>query len=246
MSRVRVPSPAPFFRWCRVKIKNFLSSVFFLFIGFIFIIKFVFYPLSSFVLQKEFGIFYDFESPHLALDGTFTVKNLVFSYQDSLSAKSGTFSFSIGKKFSGLFKNHVTVKSFELIDTKISLDTKLFAENEKPAENTEDLELPTRVPFFPLEEINIKNLDFEMREGEKVVFSTKKVSLAGNELYRLDMPEVFIASNSVMKRDISLGVTFDFTAEDKNYAINSLKVNSELFSINAEQPQDNHDLSAER
>jgi len=225
-----------------VKIKNFLSSLFFLFIGFIFLVRFAFYPVSSSILQKQFGIIYDFESPHLALDGTFTVKNLVFSYQDSLRMKSETFSFSIGKKFSGLFKNHVTVRSFEMIDTKIFMDTKLFANNEKNAENTEDFELPDRVPFFPLEEINIKNLDFEMRDGEKVVFSTKKVSLAGNELYRLDMPEIFIASTQVMKKDLSLGMTFDFTAEDKNYALNLLTINSELFSISAEQPQDNEDL----
>ena len=195
--------------------------------------------MSSSILQQQFGIFYDFESPHLALDGTFSVKNLVFSYQDMLNAKSGTVSFSIGKKFSGLFKNHITVRSFEMIDTKISIDTKLFAQD---PENTEDFELPDKIPFFPLEEINIKNLDFTVQEGEKTVFSTKKVSLAGNELYRLDMPDIFIASNSVMKKDLSLGMTFDFTAEDKNYALNSLEVNSELFSISAEQPQENQEL----
>ena len=232
-------------------IKKILSSLFFLFIGFIFLIRFTFYPLSSFILYKQFGIVYDFESPHLALDGTFSVKDFVFSYQDSLSMKSGNLSFSIGKKFSGLFKNHVTVKSFEMIDTKIFLDTKLFAENGKAAENTknaknientENFELPSKIPFFPLEEINIKNLDFEMREGEKVVFSTKKVSLAGNELYRLDMPDMFIASNSVMKKDISLAMAFSFTAEDRNYALNYLEINSDILSINAEQPQDNQDL----
>ena len=195
--------------------------------------------MSSSILQQQFGIFYDFESPHLALDGTFSVKNLVFSYQDMLNAKSGTVSFSIGKKFSGLFKNHITVRSFEMIDTKISIDTKLFAQD---PENTEDFELPDKIPFFPLEEINIKNLDFTVQEGDKTVFSTKKVSLAGNELYRLDMPDIFIASNSVMKKDLSLGMTFDFTAEDKNYALNSLEVNSELFSISAEQPQENQEL----
>ena len=191
------------------------------------------------------GIFYDFESPYLALDGTFTVKNLEFSYKDSLSVKSGTVSFSIGKKFSGLFKNHVTVRSFEMTDTKVLLDMKLFSETEGQAENienTEDTELPNRIPFFPIEEMNIKNLDFVVKDGDKTLFSTKKVSLAGNELYRLDMPDVFIAANSVMKKDLSMGVTFDFTAEDKNYALNSLVVNSELFSISAEQPQDNHDL----
>ena len=182
MSRVRVPSPAPFF-------------LFFLFIGFIFLIRFVFYPLSSFILHEQFGIFYDFESPHLALDGTFTVKNLVFSYQDLLSAKSGTLSFSIGKKFSGNFKNHVTVKSFEMTDTKISVDTRLFARN--PDE--EESELPNRIPFFPIEEINVKNLDFIVKDGEKTVFSTKKVSLAGNELYRLDMPDIFIAAKGSKK-----------------------------------------------
>ena len=195
--------------------------------------------MSSSILQQQFGIFYDFESPHLALDGTFSVKNLVFSYQDMLNAKSGTVSFSIGKKFSGLFKNHITVRSFEMIDTKISIDTKLFAQD---PENTEDFELPDKIPFFPLEEINIKNLDFTVQEGDKTVFSTKKVSLAGNELYRLDMPDIFIASNSVMKKDLSLGMTFDFTAEDKNYALNSLEVNSELFSISAAQPQENQEL----
>lgn len=221
-----------------MKIKNFLSSLFFLFIGFIFLIRFVFYPLSSFILHEQFGIFYDFESPHLALDGTFTVKNLVFSYQDLLSAKSGTLSFSIGKKFSGIFKNHVTVKSFEMTDTKISVDTRLFARN--PDE--EESELPNRIPFFPIEEINVKNLDFIVKDGEKTVFSTKKVSLAGNELYRLDMPDIFIAANSVMKKDLSLDLTFDFTAEDKNYALNLLTINSELFSISAEQPQDNKDV----
>ena len=192
--------------------------------------------MSLSILQQRFGIFYDFESPHLALDGTFSVKNLVFSYQDLLSAKSETVSFSIGKKFSGLFKNHVTVKSFEMIDTKISVDMKLFAQND---EESEDFELPNKTPFFPIEEINIKNLDFVVKDGEKTVFSTKKVSLAGNELYRLDMPDIFIASNSVIKKDISLDLTFDFTAEDKNYALNLLEVNSDLFSISAEQPQDN-------
>lgn len=195
--------------------------------------------MSSSILQKQFGIFYDFDSPHLALDGTFSVKDLVFSYQDSLSVKSGSLSFSIGKKFSGLFKNHVTVKSFEMTDTRISVDTKLFAQD---TDEDEEFELPTKVPFFPIEEINIKNLDFIMKDGEKTVLSTKKVSLAGNELYRLDMPEVFIASNSVIKKDLSLDLAFSFIAEDRNYALNMLEINSDLFSISAEQPQDDHDV----
>ncbi|MBR4489610.1 hypothetical protein IKP13_03155, partial [bacterium] len=195
--------------------------------------------MSSSILQKQFGIFYDFDSPHLALDGTFSVKDLVFSYQDSLSVKSGSLSFSLGKKFSGLFKNHVTVKSFEMTDTRISVDTKLFAQD---TDEDEEFELPTKVPFFPIEEINIKNLDFIMKDGEKTVLSTKKVSLAGNELYRLDMPEVFIASNSVIKKDLSLDLAFSFIAEDRNYALNMLEINSELFSISAEQPQDDHDV----
>ena len=221
-----------------MKIKNFLASLFFVFIGLIFLVRFTFYPLSSSILQNQFGVFYDFDSPHLALDGTFSVKNLVFLYQDSLNAKIGTLSFSIGKKFSGLFKNHVTVKSFEMTDTRISVDTKLFTQN--PEE--EETELPNRIPFFPIEELNIKNLDFIVKDGDKTVFSTTKVSLAGNELYRLDMPDVFIASNSVMKKDLSLDLAFSFTAEDKNYALNMLEVNSELFSISAEQPQDNKDV----
>ena len=225
-----------------MKIKGFLASLLFLFISFIFLIKFTFYPLSSFILQNQFGIIYDFESPHLALDGTFSVKNLIVSYRDSLSLKSETLSFSIGKKFSGLFKNHVTVKSFEMTDTKISVDTKFFEQNGEAARDEERSELPNRMPFFPIEEMNIKNLDFVVKDGEKTVFSTKKVSLAGNELYRLDMPDVFIASNSVMKKDLSLGLAFSFTAEDRNYALNSLELNSELFSISAEQPQDDHDL----
>ena len=221
-----------------MKIKNFLASLFFFFIGLVFLVRFTFYPLSSSVLQNQFGIFYDFDSPHIDLDGTFSVKNLVFSYQDLLSAKIGTLSFSIGKKFSGLFKNHVTVKSFEMTDTRISVDTKLFTQN--PEE--EETELPNRIPFFPIEELNIKNLDFIVKDGDKTVFSTTKVSLAGNELYRLDMPDVFIAANSVMKKDLSLDLAFSFTAEDKNYALNLLEVNSELFSISAEQPQDNKDV----
>ena len=225
-----------------MKIKGFLASLLFFFISFIFLIKFTFYPLSSFILQNQFGIIYDFESPHLALDGTFSVKNLIVSYRDSLSLKSETLSFSIGKKFSGLFKNHVTVKSFEMTDTKISVDTKFFEQNGEAARDEERSELPNRMPFFPIEEMNIKNLDFVVKDGEKTVFSTKKVSLAGNELYRLDMPDVFIASNSVMKKDLSLGLAFSFTAEDRNYALNSLELNSELFSISAEQPQDDHDL----
>lgn len=221
-----------------MKIKNFLASLFFFFIGLVFLVRFTFYPLSSSILQNQFGVFYDFDSPHIDLDGTFSVKNLVFSYQDLLSAKVGTLSFSIGKKFSGLFKNHVTVKSFEMTDTRISVDTKLFTQN--PEE--EETELPNRIPFFPIEELNIKNLDFIVKDGDKTVFSTTKVSLAGNELYRLDMPDVFIAANSVMKKDLSLDLAFSFTAEDKNYALNLLEVNSELFSISAEQPQDNKDV----
>ena len=223
-----------------VKIGSFLSSLFLLFIGFIFLIKFAFYPVSSAVLQEEFGIFYDFESPHLALDGTFTVKNVKFSYKELLTAESGTISFNIGKKFSGLFKNHVIVKSFEMADTKIFLDTLLFAQNgEIKPEPSEPL---SKMPFFPLEEINIKNLDFVMKEGDKTVLSTKNVSLDGSGLYQLKMPDIFIASNSVMKKDLNLDLTFDFTADEEEYALNMLEINSDLVTIFAEQPQDNKDL----
>ena len=223
-----------------VKIESFLSSIFLLFIGFIFLVKFAFYPVSSAVLQEEFGIFYDFDSPHLALDGTFTVKNVKFSYKELLTAESGTISFSIGKKFSGLFKNHVIVKSFEMTDTVILLDTLLFAQNgEIKPEPSEPL---SKMPFFPIEEINIKNLDFVMKEGEKTVLSMKKVSLDGNGLYQLKMPDVFIASNSVMKKDLNLDLTFDFTADEEYYALNMLEINSDLVSLFAEQPQDNKDL----
>ncbi len=221
-----------------VKIVNFLSSLFLLFIGFIFLIKFAFYPLSSFVLREKFGISYDFNSPNLTVDGTFTVKDIVFSYQGLLSVKSGKLSFRIGKKFSGIFKNHVTVGAFELTDTEIVLDTKIFS-----GEDTgEPLELPSKLPFFPMEEINVKNLNFIMKDGEKVVLSTKNVSLLGTSLYTLSMPDIFIASNSVMKKDLNLDLMFDFTAEDRNYALNLLKINSDLVSVSAEQPQENSDL----
>ena len=244
MSRVRVPSPAPFLRWCRVKISNFLSFLFLLFIGFIFFIKFVFYPVSSLILQEKFGIFYDFESPHLAFDSTLTVENIKFSYCDSIKTEIRTFSLNIGRKFSGIFKNHIVLHSLELIDTNIEIDTKFFNERKEQAvkKDSAGIRLPSKVPFFPLEEINIQNLNFTLKEGEKTVLSSKKVSLSGNGFYRLSLPDNFVAANSVMKKDLVFNLTFDFTADEENYALNMLEINSDGFSLAAEQPQEDLNL----
>lgn len=245
MSRVRVPSPAPFLDGA-VKIINLLSSLFLFFIGIIFIVKFAFYPVSSSFLEKEYGIAYDFDSPQFAFDGTFTLKNLKILYQDSVSVEIESFSFRPGQKFSGIFKNHVVLHLFEIVNTNIVVDTKLFAQNANEdaevTENAGNSALPSKLPFFPMEEINIRNLNFVLKEGDKTILSSKNLSLSGNGFYRLTMPDNFVASNSVMKKDILFGLTFDFTAEDKNYALNSLEINSELMSLSAEQPQENSDL----
>ena len=242
MSRVRVPSPAPFFRWCRVKIKNFLSSLFLLFIGFIFLIKFAFYPLTEFVLSEYFGIHYDFRTPHLAWDGTFTINDVVFSKGEGINVKIESLSLRIGKKFSGIFKNHITIGLFEAVNTDIVIDTGAFGSKEE--EESEPFEFPTKPPFFPLEEINIKNLNFTLKNGEKTILAAKKNSLSGNGFYRLDMPDIFVAAASAMKKDLNLDLTVDFTADDKDYALNEIRLNSEGISINAEQPQENKDLFA--
>ena len=200
--------------------------------------KFAFYPVSSRLLKEHFGIFYDFDSPSLSLDGTFAVQNFVFLYRDSVNVKSEKIAFGIGKKFSGIFKNHLTVSYFEMTNTEIYVDTSLFGQDK----DAEPFELPSKMPFFPIEEINVKNLNFVMRDGEKVIFSTKKVSLLGNGFYRLDMPDIFIASNPLIKKDLTFDMTFDFTAEDRNYALNLLELNSDMISVKAEQPQENADV----
>ena len=227
-----------------MKITNFLSFLFLLFIGFIFFVKFIFYPLSLFVLQEKFGIFYDFDSPYLAFDSTFTVKNIRLSYKDSVKTEINSFSFNIGKKFSGIFKNHVVLHSLEMLDANIEIDSKFFAEQGgKPAEtDSGEMKLPSKIPFFPLEEINIRNLNFTLRDGEKTLLSSKKVSLSGNGFYRLGLPDNFVASNSVIKKDLVFNLTFDFTADEENYALNMLEINSEGFSLSAEQPQENQNL----
>ena len=224
-----------------MKIINLLSSLFLLFIGFIFIVKFAFYPVSSSFLAKNFGIVYDFDSPQLAFDGTFTLKNLKILYQDSVSAEIKSFSFRPGQKFSGIFKNHVVVHLFEIVDTNIAVDTKLFTQS-VVEEEAEPSELPSKIPFFPLEEINVRNLNFILKDGDKTILSSRNISLSGNGFYRLTMPDTFVASNPVMKKDIVFGLTFDFTAEDKNYALNALEINSGLMSLRAWQPPENSDL----
>ena len=232
------------FLYGAVKISNLFSSIFLFFIGFIFFVRFIFYPLSSFVLQEKFGVFYDFDAPHLAIDGTFTVKNIKFFYQDSVKTEIKTLSLNIGKKFSGIFKNHVVLHSLEILDTNIEIDTKLFVSMAEETKETDssDTELPSKIPFFPLEEINIQNLNFTLKDGEKTVLSSKKISLSGSGFYRLMLPDNFVASNSVMKKDLVFSLTFDFTAEEEDYALNMLEINSEAVSLIAEQPQENKDL----
>ena len=158
-----------------------------------------------------------------------------------MSAEIKSFSFRPGQKFSGIFKNHVVGHLFEIVDTNIAVDTKLFTQS-VVEEEAESSELPSKIPFFPLEEINVRNLNFILKDGDKTILSSRNISLSGNGFYRLTMPDTFVASNPVMKKDIVFGLTFDFTAEDKNYALNALEINSGLMSLRAWQPPENSDL----
>ncbi|MBP5405631.1 translocation/assembly module TamB domain-containing protein [bacterium] len=195
-------------------------------------------------MEKQFGIVYDFDSPRISFDGTFSLHDIKISYRDSVTAEIESFSFRGGQKFSGIFKNHAVLHLFEMINTNITVDTGLLASEgeSNSGADSEPMQLPSKIPFFPLEEINIKNLNFTLKDGDKILLSSKETSLSGDGLYTLTMPELFIASNSVMKKDLVLGLTFGFTAEDKSYALNSLKINSELLSLSAAQPNGNSDL----
>ncbi len=180
MSRVRTPSPAPFFMVAVNRIK-FLSITLLFTVSLLFTVKFAFYPVSSFFLDI-YGIRYDFSRIDYESGRRIVFEDLSIEIKDMLSFKAGKLTFSAGRKSSGFLQKEYVLHYLELIDGELTFDSKWLLE-------PSDITFPETFPFFPLEEVFIKNLSVSAMIDGQNGFIAKNIDISGNGKYEIEMAD---------------------------------------------------------
>lgn len=203
----------------------------------------ILYPITLNMLEP-LGIFYDFDDISLDWDGNLSIENITFRYKpegsdrEAVKVKSGYFSLSLGQKFGGIFKNHWVLKSLILKNSFVELDLSAMPKTEKREEKAAPqmlFEIPSKWPFFPLEKIDIENLNLDLTLDEKSSAKLEKVSFKGDKNYLFSIPYAHLVHPS-LEDDFDFDFQFGFMAHDTKYQIDSLRFNTGAgVGLNAEK-----------
>ncbi len=216
MSRVRVPSPAPFLRVDLNRFK-FISSTLIFIVAFLFAVKFTFYPASSYIL-RFFGISYDFSRVDMDLDGNISISGLSVVVDDLLEFRTEKFEVGFSRRTSGFLKKDIVIKKFKLHDSVLTFDSEWLTE-------TTDISVPDELPFFPLEEIDIENLKVVAVIDEKNGAVADKISLKGNRTYDLIAENTVLFAEKLTEK-LNIKLRTQIEAHEYVYLLSSLSLNT--------------------
>ncbi len=233
MSRVRTPSPAPFFMVAVNRIK-FLSITLLFTVSLLFTVKFAFYPVSSFFLDI-YGIRYDFSRIDYESGRRIVFEDLSIEIKDMLSFKAGKLTFSAGRKSSGFLQKEYVLHYLELIDGELTFDSKWLLE-------PSDITFPETFPFFPLEEVFIKNLSVSAMIDGQNGFIAKNIDISGNGKYEIEMADNRYFHSS-LKEPVIVDLYANIEAKDFFYAIDNIAVSSKGMVISGEKKGETGNLS---
>ena len=221
-----------------------MTSIFVLISALFFLASKILYPITLNMLEP-LGVFYDFDDISIDWDGNLSIENLKFSYKpegagrEVVNVQSGYFSLSIGQKFGGIFKNHWVLHSLILKNSFVELDFGAMPAEKAPADEDAAskmlFKIPSKWPFFPLEQLDIENLNLNLKVDEKSSVKVSGLSFNGDKNYLLSIPDITLVNPS-LDEEFSFDFQFGFMAHDTKYQINSLAFNTKKgLSLNAEK-----------
>jgi len=196
-----------------VKRFKLLTAVLIFIAAFLFTVKFTFYPISSYFLTS-LGVSYSFSTIDINFDGKIKIEKLELSISKLLHFKTDMLEISFSRRSRGFLKKDIAVRKFKMTNSVLTFDSEWLRK-------TTDITVPDELPFFPLEELNIDNLKIVAVIDEKNGVIADKVSLKGNETYKLKAENTkLFAENISEKLDIKLNATIE--AYKYVYILNSL------------------------
>ena len=205
---------------------KFLSTTLIFIVASLFLIKFTFYPASSYFL-KFIGVSYDFSDIDLDLDGNIKISNFSILIENLLEFKADRLELGFSRRTSGFLKKDIVIKKFIMHDSVLTFDSEWLTE-------TTDITLPDELPFFPLEKIDIENLKVVAVIDQKNGIIADNISLRGNRNYTLTAKnnELF-AENMAEKLNIKLETSIE--AHEFVYILSSLNFETKGVKISGKK-----------
>lgn len=233
MSRVRTPSPAPFFTVAVKRIK-FLSAILLFTVFTLFMMQFAIYPVSSFFLDI-YGIKYDFSNIRLERKTGIVFDDFSIEIKDMMTLKADKLALSIGRKSSGFLQKEWILRNLEIINGELVFDKKWLLE---PSEFV----FPKTLPFFPLEKVNIRNFSILAMTDDLNGFVAKNINFVGNGKYNIEMSDNKVLHTS-LKEDVLIELSADIEAKDFFYTIEKIKVATKGMLLEGEKNGNSGNLS---
>ncbi len=194
----------------------------------LFFLRFAFYPISSSVLNV-FGIRYDFSRVSLDRYGVFSISDFELDVENLFSFSANTVEISLTRRFTGLIRKRAVVRHLKVENGYLYLDSQLF-------DSDDDFSFPEELPYFPLENIDIRNLNISaVQEDQGVVAS--EITVSGNGTYYISVPEIILMHPGIEK-DVKIKLEAGVTAQQKRYLIEHLDVYSQAFHISGKKDGD--------
>jgi len=215
---------------------RFISAILIFTVGIMFIIRFSFYPVTSFILDA-FGINYDFSDMSVDTDGTVKLEDLSLNIDGVAGFKCESLAFSIGRRTTGFLKKEFVISRLEIVRGELTFDSKWIVE---PA----DFTIPETLPYFPLEEINISKFRINAMIDEKTGAVSEDISIKGNGIYKIELPRTSFLHSSLREK-LDLSVSAEIEARGYVYLVNDLSLKSEGISLSGSKQDDTGNLKGE-
>lgn len=210
-----------------------ISAVLIFSVGIMFIVRFSFYPVTSFILDA-FGIGYNFSDISIDTDGVVRLEDLTVDVDGVVSFKCRMFAFSIGRRTTGFLKKEFVLSRLEIIRGELTFDSKWIVE---PA----DFTIPETLPYFPLEEVNIDKFRINAMIDDKTGLVSDNISVKGNGLYRIELPGTSLFHSS-LKEKLDISVTAGIEALGYVYLINDINLISKGVSLSGSKKDNTGNL----
>jgi len=209
---------------------KFLSAILIFTVGLMFIARFSFYPVTSFILEV-FGVSYNFSDISFDMDGTLEIEDLSVHVDDIVDFKSEKLALSIGRRTTGFLKKEFVLSRFELIKGDITLNSKFLLE-------PSDSSFPKTLPFFPLEEINIEKLKIKAFIDDTTGITSENISVKGNRFYKIDIPETVMFYKS-LKDKLKIRLNGEIEAYEFVYMVDRLSLTTDGLEVTGSKKDDN-------
>ena len=201
---------------------KFLSTILIFIVASLFIIKFTFYPASSYFL-RFLGISYNFSDIDIDFDGNIKISKFSILIENLLEFRTNRLEFGLSRRTSGFLKKDIVIKKLVMHDSVLTFDSEWLTE-------TTDITVPDELPFFPLEELDIDNLKIVAVIDQKNGAVADKISLKGNRNYTLKAENNELFAESLAEK-LNIKLKTSIEAHEFVYILSSLDLETKGVKI---------------